>query len=164
AQSQPGAWRRHDMSVETPPQARLPVPAPPSEDEARYAPTGQTFRSVSDKISSIVLTQPIGLRWSAVVLIGMGLLLIFTVAVTYLLTVGVGIWGINIPVAWGFAITTFVWWIGIGHAGTLISAILLLMHQKWRTSINRLAEAMTIFAGMTAGLFSLLHLGRAWFF
>jgi molybdopterin-containing oxidoreductase family membrane subunit len=67
-------------------------------------------------------------------------------------------------VGWGFAITNFVWWIGIGHAGTLISAILLLMHQKWRTSINRLAEAMTIFAVMCAGLFPLLHLGRLWYF
>jgi molybdopterin-containing oxidoreductase family membrane subunit len=81
-----------------------------------------------------------------------------------LLAYGVGIWGIDIPVAWGFAITNFVWWIGIGHAGTLISAILLLLHQKWRTSINRLAEAMTIFAVMCAGLFPLLHLGRPWFF
>ncbi len=77
---------------------------------------------------------------------------------------GVGIWGIHIPVGWGFAITDFVWWIGIGHAGTLISAFLLLMHQKWRTSINRIAEAMTIFAVMCAGLFPLLHLGRPWFF
>ena len=75
-----------------------------------------------------------------------------------------GIWGIDIPVAWGFAITDFVWWIGIGHAGTLISAILLLLHQKWRTSINRIAEAMTIFAVMCAGMFPLLHLGRPWFF
>ena len=78
--------------------------------------------------------------------------------------VGVGIWGIHIPIAWGFAITDFVWWIGIGHAGTLISAFLLLMHQKWRTSINRIAEAMTIFAVMCAGMFPLLHLGRPWFF
>ena len=91
-------------------------------------------------------------------------MLLFVVVVTYLLIAGVGIWGIDIPVAWGFAITNFVWWIGIGHAGTLISAILLLLHQKWRTSINRLAEAMTIFAVMSAGLFPLLHLGRPWFF
>ena len=82
----------------------------------------------------------------------------------YLLIVGVGIWGINVPVAWGFAIVNFVWWIGIGHAGTLISAILLLLHQKWRTSVNRFAEAMTIFAVMCAGLFPLLHMGRPWFF
>ncbi len=86
------------------------------------------------------------------------------VVAIYLLIAGVGIWGIDIPVAWGFAITDFVWWIGIGHAGTLISAILLLLHQKWRTSINRIAEAMTIFAVMCAGLFPLLHLGRPWFF
>ena len=88
----------------------------------------------------------------------------FSVAVAYLLLVGVGIWGIQIPNGWGFAITDFVWWIGIGHAGTLISAFLLLMHQKWRTSINRIAEAMTIFAVMCAGMFPLLHLGRPWFF
>jgi molybdopterin-containing oxidoreductase family membrane subunit len=90
------------------------------------------------------------------------LILFFSIA--YLLSVGVGIWGINIPVAWGFAIVNFVWWIGIGHAGTLISAILLLLRQKWRNSINRFAEAMTIFAVMCAGLFPLLHLGRPWFF
>ena len=77
---------------------------------------------------------------------------------------GVGIWGINIPVAWGFAIVNFVWWIGIGHAGTLISAILLLLHQHWRTRINRFAEAMTLFAVACAGLFPLLHLGRPWLF
>jgi molybdopterin-containing oxidoreductase family membrane subunit len=77
---------------------------------------------------------------------------------------GVGLWGVNIPVAWAFAITNFVWWIGIGHAGTFISAILLLFEQKWRTSINRFAEAMTLFAVMQAGLFPLLHLGRPWFF
>jgi molybdopterin-containing oxidoreductase family membrane subunit len=76
--------------------------------------------------------------------------------------IGVGIWGINIPVGWGFAIVNFVWWIGIGHAGTLISAILLLLRQKWRTSINRFAEAMTLFAVSCAGLFPLLHMGRPW--
>jgi Ni/Fe-hydrogenase subunit HybB-like protein len=84
-------------------------------------------------------------------------------AVAYLLFEGVGIWGINIPVGWGMAIVNFVWWIGIGHAGTLISAILLLLHQKWRTSINRFAEAMTLFAVACAGLFPLLHMGRPWF-
>ena len=84
--------------------------------------------------------------------------------ITLLMVKGVGIWGINIPIAWAFAITNFVWWIGIGHAGTLISAFLLLMHQKWRTSINRFAEAMTIFAVMCAGMFPLLHMGRPWLF
>jgi Ni/Fe-hydrogenase subunit HybB-like protein len=83
--------------------------------------------------------------------------------VTYLFLEGIGIWGVNIPVAWGFAIVNFVWWIGIGHAGTLISAILLLLRQGWRQSINRFAEAMTLFAVACAGLFPLLHLGRPWF-
>jgi Ni/Fe-hydrogenase subunit HybB-like protein len=82
----------------------------------------------------------------------------------WLLFRGIGVWGVNIPVAWGFAIVNFVWWIGIGHAGTFISAILLLLHQQWRTSINRFAEAMTLFAVACAGTFPLLHLGRPWVF
>ncbi len=86
------------------------------------------------------------------------------VAVSYLLFEGVGIWGIRSPVMWGFAIINFVWWVGIGHAGTLISAILLLLKQEWRTSINRFAEAMTLFAVACAGMFPLLHMGRPWFF
>jgi molybdopterin-containing oxidoreductase family membrane subunit len=83
---------------------------------------------------------------------------------TWTVCVGIGLWGNNIPVAWAFAITSFVWWIGIGHAGTFISAILLLFEQRWRTSINRFAEAMTLFAVIQAGLFPILHLGRPWFF
>src|SRR5437879_7849093 len=86
----------------------------------------------------------------------------FLFAVCYLFYKGVGIWGVNIPVGWGFAIINFVWWIGIGHAGTLISAILLLLRQEWRTSISRLAESMTLFAVACAGLFPVLHLGRPW--
>jgi Ni/Fe-hydrogenase subunit HybB-like protein len=84
-------------------------------------------------------------------------------AMAYTVLTGIGVWGNNIPVAWAFAIINFVWWIGIGHAGTFISAILLLFEQRWRTSINRVAEAMTLFAVMQAGLFPLLHLGRPWF-
>jgi Ni/Fe-hydrogenase subunit HybB-like protein len=91
-------------------------------------------------------------------------MMVLLLAVSYLLVAGVGIWGINIPIGWGFAIVNFVWWIGIGHAGTLISAILLLLRQKWRTSINRFAEAMTLFAVSCAGLFPLLHMGRPWLF
>ena len=125
---------------------------------------GHTYATVTDKISAIVLTRPTPKFWY----IGFGLSFIFVLillyAAAYLFTVGVGIWGINIPVAWGFAIVNFVWWIGIGHAGTLISAILLLMRQKWRQSINRFSEAMTLFAVACAGLFPLLHLGRPWFF
>ena len=92
------------------------------------------------------------------------LLMLLNFTVGYLLIKGVGIWGINIPVGWGFAIVNFVWWIGIGHAGTLISAILLLLRQQWRTSINRFAEAMTLFAVACAGMFPLLHMGRPWLF
>jgi molybdopterin-containing oxidoreductase family membrane subunit len=125
---------------------------------------GYTFASVTDKISAIVLTRPAPRGWWIGFLLTFALVMLLLYAITYLLAVGVGIWGINIPVAWGFAIVNFVWWIGIGHAGTLISAILLLLHQKWRTSINRFAEAMTLFAVACAGLFPLLHLGRPWFF
>jgi len=125
---------------------------------------GHTFGSVTSKISAIVLTDPYDWRWAIGMGIGSSLLLLFTVAVVHLLLHGVGVWGVNIPVMWGFAIINFVWWIGIGHAGTLISAILLLLKQEWRTSINRFAEAMTLFAVACAGVFPLLHMGRPWKF
>ena len=125
---------------------------------------GHTFETVTDKISSIVLTRGTTPGWVFGFLIAFSLLMLLNMVVTMLMVKGVGIWGIRIPVAWGFAIVNFVWWIGIGHAGTLISAILLLLHQKWRTSINRFAEAMTIFAVMCAGMFPLLHMGRPWLF
>jgi molybdopterin-containing oxidoreductase family membrane subunit len=125
---------------------------------------GHTFGSITDKIASITLTRRTPRGWWLGFLIAFSFVMLLLFAITWLLIVGVGIWGINIPVAWGFAIVNFVWWIGIGHAGTLISAILLLLHQKWRTSINRFAEAMTLFAVACAGLFPLLHLGRPWFF
>ena len=83
--------------------------------------------------------------------------------ICYLISTGVGVWGLNHPVMWGWAIVNFVWWIGIGHAGTLISAILFLLRQRWRTSINRAAEAMTIFAVMCAGIFPVIHIGRIWY-
>lgn len=92
------------------------------------------------------------------------LLGLFLLSTFVLFKIGVGVWGINIPVAWGFAIVNFVWWVGIGHAGTFISAILLLMRQSWRSSVNRLAESMTLFAVACAGLFPLLHMGRPWYF
>jgi len=125
---------------------------------------GQTFDSVTDTIADAVLKRPIGLGWLAGLGVGMLLLGSLLTAVTYLFLVGVGIWGIEVPVAWGFAIINFVWWIGIGHAGTLISAILLLFKQTWRNSINRFAEAMTLFAVACAGMFPLLHMGRPWLF
>ena len=125
---------------------------------------GHTFLSVTDKISAIVLTRGTTPGWVFGFFISFCLLMLLNMVVGLLMIKGVGIWGIRIPVAWGFAIVNFVWWIGIGHAGTLISAILLLLHQKWRTSINRFAEAMTIFAVMCAGMFPLLHMGRPWLF
>ncbi|MGE5245950.1 MAG: NrfD/PsrC family molybdoenzyme membrane anchor subunit [Betaproteobacteria bacterium] len=123
---------------------------------------GHTFGSVTDKISSIVLTRKTPVGWWLGFLVSFALLNVLLLAIGYLLVKGVGIWGINIPIGWGFAIVNFVWWIGIGHAGTLISAILLLLKQSWRTSINRFAEAMTLFAVSCAGLFPLLHTGRPW--
>jgi Ni/Fe-hydrogenase subunit HybB-like protein len=123
-----------------------------------------TYESVTGKIGDVVLEQRHPRIWWAAFGIAVFFVLILFLSITVLFLNGVGIWGINIPVAWGFAIVNFVWWIGIGHAGTLISAILLLLQQRWRNSINRLAEAMTLFAVMCAGMFPLLHLGRPWLF
>ena len=136
-------------------------------EPATYSPPpvvapGHTFGSVTDKIAAIVLTRRHPYSWFVGAAVGfLGTMMLLT-ALTYLLIKGTGIWGINIPVGWGFAIINFVWWIGIGHAGTLISAILLLFKQDWRTSINRFAEAMTIFAVICAGIFPLVHTGRPW--
>ena len=158
AKSEPGAgggvtWQTHE-------------PATPAQPEPRLTSCPRhSFRSVTDKISAIVLARPTGWLWHGGLAVSIACDSSSSAASSLTCSdEGVGIWGIDIPVAWGFAITNFVWWIGIGHAGTLISAILLLLHQRWRTSINRIAEAMTIFAVMCAGLFPLLHLGRPWFF
>src|SRR6516225_6410609 len=132
-------------------EAALPVLAP-----------GHTFTSVTDKISAIVLTQRPGRGWWTGLLIALIGFFVLNLGIAYVVGIGVGVWGINIPVGWGFAIVNFVWWIGIGHAGTLISAILFLLNQKWRTSINRFAEAMTLFAVACAGIFPLIHTGRPW--
>src|SRR5437660_1864760 len=125
--------------------------------------SGHTYATITDKISSIVLTRKTPLGWLFGFGLGFVLVMLLLVSITYLFAEGIGIWGVNVPVAWGFAIVNFVWWIGIGHAGTLISAILLLLRQGWRQSINRFAEAMTLFAVACAGLFPVLHLGRPWF-
>ncbi len=144
------------MSVQPPEQA-LGFEEIPDVIDTRH-----TYESLTAKINNPILasTTPKAILTAATIcFLIMGML--FT-AVAYLVYEGVGVWGINIPVGWGFAIINFVWWIGIGHAGTLISAILFLFRQEWRTSINRFAEAMTIFAVMSAGLFPLLHVGRPW--
>jgi len=123
---------------------------------------GHTFESISREITDVVLEKPSPRAWYACLGIGVALLGMFGATTGYLFWEGLGLWGINNPVGWGFAIVNLVWWIGIGHAGTLISAILLLFNQDWRTAINRSAEAMTLFAVMCAGLFPLLHVGRPW--
>jgi molybdopterin-containing oxidoreductase family membrane subunit len=148
------------MSPAFPQHPEAPPPAP-IVAEPVIAP-GHTFGTVTDQISAIVLTRRTPAGWLAGFGITVLILGMFLTAVTWLFIRGVGIWGVNVPVAWGFAIVNFVWWIGIGHAGTLISAILLLLHQSWRQSINRFAEAMTLFAVACAGLFPILHLGRPW--
>jgi Ni/Fe-hydrogenase subunit HybB-like protein len=123
---------------------------------------GHDFATITEKISAINVRRGTPLWWLMGFLVAFGLMNMMLVLIGYLFYKGVGIWGLNIPVAWGFAIINFVWWIGIGHAGTLISAILLLLKQSWRNSINRFAEAMTLFAVMCAGLFPLIHTGRPW--
>jgi molybdopterin-containing oxidoreductase family membrane subunit len=132
-------------------------------DGAIVAP-GQTLESVSREISAIPLGHPHPRFWWTAFLSAFLAVLVLCVSLAWLLARGVGIWGINVPIAWGFAIINFVWWIGIGHAGTFISAILLLLHQEWRTSINRFTEAMTLFAVACAGIYPLIHLGRPQFF
>jgi Ni/Fe-hydrogenase subunit HybB-like protein len=122
-----------------------------------------TDAALSEQLLSPVWT-PRTLKWWAGLALAALLTGVLVVGVTATLFRGIGLWGNNIPVAWAFAIINFVFWIGIGHAGTFISAILLLLEQKWRTSINRFSEAMTLFAVVQAGIYPLLHLGRPWFF
>lgn len=127
---------------------------------------GHDYTTVSNRIAGVVYLpwKDSPRRWLVGAFISFLLVNVLAVSVCYLFLKGVGIWGINIPVAWGFAIINFVWWIGIGHAGTLISAVLFLVKQDWRTSINRFSEAMTLFAVACAGMFPILHLGRPWLF
>ncbi|MBZ5618772.1 MAG: polysulfide reductase NrfD [Acidobacteriia bacterium] len=125
---------------------------------------GYTFGTITDQIATVVLTKRTPAFWFGGFAVGLGLLFAFLLAVAVLFARGIGIWGERTPVMWAFDITNFVWWIGIGHAGTLISAILLLLNQRWRNSINRFAEAMTLFAVASAAMFPLIHLGRPWLF
>ena len=146
------------MKPEEPPVATLD-PGP-----TKVLGPGHDYASVTGKISGVVYRPFLKTPWQLFAGFGIAFLLVnlLMVAVTWLFARGVGIWGIMIPVAWGFAIVNFVWWIGIGHAGTFISAILLLLKQDWRTSINRFSESMTLFAVACAGMFPILHLGRPW--
>jgi Ni/Fe-hydrogenase subunit HybB-like protein len=120
------------------------------------------FGSITDKIAAIALTRGAGRGWLATFGIAFAVFNMMLVALFAVLFIGVGEFGVNIPVGWGWDIVNFVWWIGIGHAGTLISAILLLLRQQWRTSINRFAEAMTLFAVACAAIYPIMHTGRPW--
>jgi molybdopterin-containing oxidoreductase family membrane subunit len=142
-------------------QRRASRPAEPGTTDVIVAP-GTTFHDVTAQITGVVLSSDVPKGWFWTFTIGLVVVLTFLVGMTALFATGIGIFGNNIPVAWAFPITNFVWWIGIGHAGTLISAILLLLNQSWRNSINRFAEAMTIFAVACAGIFPVFHLGRPW--
>src|ERR1019366_8507696 len=115
-------------------------------------------------ISDIPLLRPYPRFWWTGFCAAFVLVLLLLASIAWLFARGVGIWGINVPIAWGFAIVNFVWWIGIGHAGTFISAILLLLHQQWRTSINRFTEAMTLFAVAGASINRVFHWAGPHFF
>ncbi len=125
---------------------------------------GHDYRSVTDRIAGVVYLpfKRSPKKWLVGAFISFCFVNLLMFAISLLFFRGIGIWGVNIPIGWGFAIINFVWWIGIGHAGTLISAILFLLKQDWRTSINRFSEAMTLFAVACAGMFPILHLGRPW--
>jgi Ni/Fe-hydrogenase subunit HybB-like protein len=133
---------------------------PPGAD-APLITGGQTFASISRKIGELT-ERKISLNWMLGFSAALSVLLLLFGSVGYLFIEGTGIWGLNVPVAWGFDIVNFVFWVGIGHAGTLISAVLFLFRQRWRTSINRFAESMTLFAVICALLFPSIHVGRAW--
>ncbi|MFO0875414.1 MAG: NrfD/PsrC family molybdoenzyme membrane anchor subunit [Phycisphaerales bacterium] len=121
-----------------------------------------SFHKVTETVCRVTESRRPPLVWTVAFLISLSLTAMLGFMVTYLIFYGVGVWGLMNPVCWAFDITNFVFWVGIGHAGTLISAILFLFRQKWRTAINRFAEAMTIFAVICAGLFPGIHIGRVW--
>jgi Ni/Fe-hydrogenase subunit HybB-like protein len=132
--------------------------------QAPVLPVDQSIGGVTDQLAGIPLHFPARRRWLVALGLSSLLLLWFVISVAVLFTRGVGVWGLNIPVSWAFAIHNYVWWLGIGHAGTLISAMLLLMGRDWRNSLNRFAETMTLFAVVCAGIYPILHLGRPWYF
>ncbi|HXI29510.1 MAG TPA: NrfD/PsrC family molybdoenzyme membrane anchor subunit [Vicinamibacterales bacterium] len=136
------------------PVRRQPADPVPSDEQ-------RTLSRITDDVARPLDTRP-GVGWVAAFAVAVAALLVGVGCVSYEIATGIGVWGLNRTVGWAFDITNFVFWVGIGHAGTLISAILLLFRQQWRTSINRSAEAMTIFAVICAALFPLIHMGRPW--
>ena len=141
----------------------LEIPRPPRELERQPLVLQQrNIGWLSDTIAGIAEGKTPTWWWAAFVPSFLLMVTCFSL-IAYLMSAGVGVWGLMVPVAWAWDITNFVFWIGIGHAGTLISAVLFLLRQRWRTSINRASEAMTIFAVICAGIFPLIHIGRIWF-
>ena len=139
------------------------IEAPPAELEREpLVHHNRSLAWITDQVAGVAEGKTPKWWWPAFLISAAGTLMMFTM-VAYLISTGVGVWGLNQPNAWAWDITNFVFWIGIGHAGTLISAVLFLLRQKWRTSINRAAEAMTIFAVVCAGIFPVIHTGRVWF-
>ncbi len=140
----------------------VPCTCPPPELER--VPLVQNNRSIgwiSNAVAGVAEGKTPRWWWPAFI-VSLGMMSLCFAMIAYLMSTGVGVWGLGHPVMWGWAIVNFVWWIGIGHAGTLISAILFLLRQRWRTAVNRAAEAMTIFAVMCAGIFPVIHVGRIW--
>jgi molybdopterin-containing oxidoreductase family membrane subunit len=133
-------------------------------DNAPLLAPGQSLAGVTDHVSDIVLKRPTGPLWLAAFALSLALTGLLATGIVWLLMRGVGIWGLDMPVAWAFAIANYVWWIAIGMAGTFISAALYLTRQDWRSPLTRYAETMTVFAVSVSGLFPILHLGRPWFF
>ncbi len=142
------------MSPATASQSTLPLDAPLVLGNPSFSDISESVGSITEKKAPVQWYLLVGFFASLAALLGG--------SVGYLFWEGTGIWGLNVPVAWGWAIVNFVWWVGIGHAGTLISAILFLFRQRWRTAINRFAEAMTIFAVICALIFPMIHVGRVW--
>jgi molybdopterin-containing oxidoreductase family membrane subunit len=143
--------------------SRIPVPVPPPElQRVPLVTNNRSFAWISDRVAAITEGKAPKWWWAAFIP-SFALLCLLGAMLIYQITTGVGVWGNQHPVMWGWDIINFVWWIGIGHAGTLISAILFLLRQRWRTAVNRAAEAMTIFAVMCAGIFPAMHVGRVWF-
>ena len=145
----------------------LPVPVLTQEDDPHYGHVlplidgNKTYSQVTEEVFGTTERQP-PLKWWLALSISFSLLCLGVWAVSQTVTKGIGTWGLNRTIGWAFDITNFVFWVGIGHAGTLISAILFLFRQQWRTSINRAAEAMTIFAVLCAATFPIIHMGRPW--
>lgn len=142
--------------------AKVEVPVPPPElARVPLVANNRPLGWISDAVARISEIKTPTWWWIAFG-ISFTMMLVCFAMIAYLMSTGVGVWGLGHPVMWGWAIVNFVWWIGIGHAGTLISAILFLLRQRWRTAVNRAAEAMTIFAVMCAGIFPVIHIGRIW--